>query len=164
MESFRVGVIGLGVGEQHAIGVLRHPRATLAVIADRDPAKLAEVGGRFPGVRRSGDADAVLTDPDVDCVVIATYDDAHGAQILTALAHGKHVFAEKPLCYSVEEARRIRAALAAHPGLRLSTNTILRTSQRFRWGKEQCDAGAVGQLFAVGASYQYGRLQKTTAG
>jgi len=164
MGKLRIGVIGLGVGEQHAIGVVQHPRATLAVLCDRDPAKLAEVGARFPGVRQSNDADAVLTDPNVDCVVIATYDDQHGAQILTALGHGKHVFAEKPICYSPDEARGIRAALAAHPGLRLTTNTILRTSQRFRWVKAQCDTGAFGDIFAVEAGYNYGRLHKLTEG
>lgn len=164
MDLLRVGIIGLGVGEQHAIGVSQHPRATLAVLCDRDPVKLEEVSARFPGVRRVRDADAVLADPALDCVVIATYDDEHGEQVLHALAHGKHVFVEKPLCYSPDEARRIRIALAAHPGLRVSTNTILRTSQRFRWVKEQCDAGAFGELFAVEAGYNYGRLQKLTEG
>lgn len=160
----RVGVIGLGVGEQHAIGITQHQRATLAVLCDVDPNKLADVGGHFPGVPLVADADAVLTDPTIDLAVIATYDDQHGAQALKALRYGKHVFVEKPLCYSPDEAREIRAVLAAHPGLRLTTNTILRTSARFRWVKEQCDAGMFGDLYAVEADYNFGRLHKVTEG
>lgn len=162
METIRVAVIGLGVGEQHALGVTRHPRAQLAAICDRDAEKLAEVGSRFPNVRRERDADAVFADPAIDLVVIATYDDAHAAQVLTALRHGKHVFVEKPFATDVADARRIREMLASHPELRLTTNTILRSSARFRWVKAQINAGVFGDLYAVEADYQYGRLHKVT--
>lgn len=160
----RVGVIGLGVGEQHAIGVTEHPRALLVALCDSDAEKLTNVGSRFPGVRCYSDAHAVLKDPAIDLVVIATYDDVHAEHILTALAHGKHVFVEKPLATSVNDAVRISAALRAHPHLRLTTNTILRASARFQWVKAQCDAGAFGELYAVEADYNYGRLHKVTEG
>src|SRR5437588_8714476 len=41
------------------------------------------------------DAQELLEDPDIDLVSVATFDDAHVAQVLSALEHGKHVFVEK---------------------------------------------------------------------
>src|SRR3989338_10410681 len=163
-KRLRTAVIGLGVGEQHAIGCAGHPRCELVALCDRDAAKLAEVGSRFPGIRCETDPNTILTDPAIELVVIATYDDVHAEQILTALAYGKHVFAEKPLATSITDAQRIVAALRAHPHLRLTTNTILRESARFRWVKAQCDAGVFGDLYAVEADYNFGRLWKITEG
>lgn len=163
-NKLRVGIIGLGIGEQHALGSTQHPNATLVALCDHDAAKLAEVGSRFPGVRREANPDAILTDSAIDLVVIATYDDMHAEQALAALAHGKHVFVEKPICTSPAEAIRIRSVLRERPHLRLTTNTILRASARFRWVKAQCDAGVFGDLYAVEADYNYGRLWKVTDG
>lgn len=163
-DRIRCAVIGLGVGEQHAIGYARHPACTLAAICDRDTAKLADVGQRFPDAQRIIEAEAVLTDPEIDVVSICTYDDLHADQILLALAHGKHVFAEKPFCMVPAEAAAIAAALRAHPNLQFSTNTILRASARFRAMRDRVAAGACGELYAVEASYQYGRLEKIVHG
>ena len=73
----------------------------------------------------------MLADPAIDVVSVASYDDAHFAQISAALAHGKHVFAEKPLVTDRAEADKVVALLDADPHLRLSTNVPLRLSPRF---------------------------------
>ena len=58
----------------------------------------------------STDAQAAIVDAAVDAVVIATRHDSHAALVLSALAAGKHVFVEKPLCLSIDELERIAAA------------------------------------------------------
>ncbi|MGH3051197.1 MAG: Gfo/Idh/MocA family protein, partial [Gaiellaceae bacterium] len=93
----RVAVVGLGVGEAHAATYARLPDCELAALCDVDAARLGEVAAQHPGVRTTVDPDELLTDPEIDAVSIASYDDAHFAQVRTALAHGKHVFVEKPL-------------------------------------------------------------------
>jgi len=50
---------------------------------------------------------------DIDAVVIATPDHTHAVAALTAMGHGKHVFVQKPLTYTVEEARALKRAAAA---------------------------------------------------
>ena len=55
-------------------------------------------------------ADAVIDDPDVDVVVIATPHDTHAALVARALRAGKHVFCEKPLALTIEELDDVEAA------------------------------------------------------
>jgi predicted dehydrogenase len=67
--------------------------------------------GRKYGFETSGtDAAEVLRDPGVDAVVITTRHDSHARFVVDALAAGKHVFVEKPLCLSADEQERIAAA------------------------------------------------------
>ena len=160
----RAAVIGLGVGEAHAQTYAEHPETELAGLADIDASRLAEVGAAHPGVRATTDPDELLTDPAIDVVSIASYDDAHFAQVVTALEHGKHVFVEKPLCTRREEAERLRALLADRPEQVLSSNLVLRASPRFRRVKELVDTGRLGRLYYVEADYDYGRLHKLTEG
>ena len=57
----------------------------------------------------------LIQDPGVNTVVIATRHHLHAKQVLAALAAGKHVFCEKPLCLSEEELRSIVAAYVGVP-------------------------------------------------
>jgi len=158
-----VGVIGLGVGEQHARAFAAAPPCRVRALCDFDGARLAAIGRDFPDARRYESADDLIDDPNVAVVSIASYDDHHFAQILRALRAGKHVFAEKPICLTPSELREIREAWRAS-GRRLSTNTILRSSPRFQWLKAAVADGTLGRLYCIEADYVYGRLSKLTDG
>lgn len=67
-----------------------------------------QCGARFA----TTDVDAVLNDAEVDAVLIGTRHDLHGNLALRALAAGKHVFVEKPLCLTREELAAIEAFFA----------------------------------------------------
>jgi predicted dehydrogenase len=160
----RVGVIGLGVGEQHAHAFAAHPECELAAVCDIDPVKLTEVATRLPPVRQLVDANGIIDDPTIDIVSIASNDDDHAPQIVRALRNGKHVFSEKPLCLTRTEMHEIHAAWRGAKGARLSTNTVLRRSARFRWLKNAVDAGRLGRLYSIEGDYVYGRLPKLVSG
>lgn len=164
LRPLRAAVIGLGVGEKLAEAVRAHPHADLHALCDFDPGKRAAVATRFPGVPVSADADALLDDPAVDLVCIASHDNFHCAQTLRALAAGKHVFVEKPFVLDEDEALQVRDALAHHPGLRLSSNLILRRCPRFLDLRQRIRAGELGQLFHLEGDYNYGRLHKILQG
>lgn len=164
MAVLRAGVIGLGVGEQHAVAYAAHPDCEVAAICDLGVERLKQVSARFPAARATTDSTDVLADPEIDVVSIASYDDRHYEQVILALEHGKHVFVEKPLCLHREEAADIRARLASRPELVLSSNLLLRTSPRFVALKQLVDEGRLGTLFYVEADYDYGRLHKLTEG
>ena len=164
MSGLRAGVVGLGVGEQHIAGYASHPGCDVVAICDTDSTKLAEVAARHPQVRSTADPAAILADPDIDVVSIASYDDAHFEQISAALAHGKHVFAEKPLVLYEHEALDLRSMLRERPELSLSSNVPLRMSPRFAHVRDRIVAGDFGAVFHMEGDYDYGRRHKLVDG
>ena len=163
MSKLRAAVIGLGVGEEHIAGYEAHPDCEVVAICDVSTERLAEVGERHPGPRRTDRPDELLRDPEVDVVSVASYDDAHFEQVKTALEHGKHVFVEKPLCLHQAEAEQIHALLREHSDLRLSSNLPLRASPRFVRLRELIESGELGDIYYLECDYDYGRLQKITS-
>jgi predicted dehydrogenase len=163
-QGIKAAVIGLGVGERHIGGYESDPRCEVVALCDVDERKLAEVGSRHPGKRLTADPRQVLEDPAIGVVSIASYDDAHSEQVLAAVAAGKHVFVEKPLCLLDAEFQAIDAALLEHPEVRLSTNFVLRRAPQFLELKGRIEQGLLGRLYYLDGDYNYGRLQKITDG
>lgn len=159
-----VGVIGLGVGKEHLRACLEHPDCADVWACDLDGQKLEEAKKEFPKLKRvSTDASDILKDPAVDIVCIASYDNFHCQQILTALKNGKHVFVEKPVCLNLTEAIEIREAVAKSR-LKISANHIMRSYPRFTWLKRAIEKGELGRLYLLEGDYNYGRIEKIING
>ncbi|MFN0161685.1 MAG: Gfo/Idh/MocA family protein [Burkholderiales bacterium] len=160
-----VAVIGLGVGEQHAMAWSRETAVGRVWLVDLDPERAREVCSRVERSAVAGSYANLLGDPRVAAVSIASFDDDHFAQACAALEAGKHVFVEKPLCRSLAEAERLHALWRAAAGrLHLDCNLVLRAAPLYVWLRERIADGALGDLFAVDGDYLYGRLAKITAG
>lgn len=156
-------MIGLGVGEQHARAFAAHPSCRVMALCDRDSAKLDALAPAFPGARRYSRAEDLIDDPSLSIVAVASQDNDHHRQVVRALEAGKHVFSEKPLCLRADELCAIDRAWRTS-GRRLSTNTVLRRSPRFRWLQDAVRSGRLGRLFSIEADYVYGRLHKLVHG
>ena len=78
------------------------------------------------GVKTFRHFDEVLADPAVDLVVLATPNDLHAPHAIQALAAGKHVVTDKPMCLSIAEADQMIAASQAH-------DRLLSVFQNRRW-------------------------------
>ena len=63
----------------------------------------------------------ILNDANIEAVVIATRHHLHSRQVLEGLSAGKHVFCEKPLCFTEDDLRAIVCAAAQNPRLLLMT-------------------------------------------
>lgn len=160
----KAGIIGLGVGERHVAGYEADPRCKVTVLCDLDAAKLSDVAGRNPGRRLTTDANDVLSDPAIDLVSIASFDNFHRDQIITAIANGKHIFVEKPICQFDEEFDAIVDALARNPQIKLSSNLILRRTPRFVELRRRIQSGALGDIYHLEGDYDYGRVHKILTG
>jgi predicted dehydrogenase len=164
MRRLKAGVIGLGIGEQHVLGYLKADSVDVAALCDIDETKRASARQKYQQCKIYTSAEELIADPEIDVVSVASYDQDHAKQVIMAIQAGKHVFAEKPLCLNEIELEEIRQALAQNPSLRLSTNTILRQSPRFKDLKNRIENGEMGRTYYIDAAYNYGRLIKMKTG
>lgn len=103
-----VGVVGYGYWGPNLVRNLADlPDAKLVAVCDLRTERLAAVETRYPGVRITDRFDELLRDPRIDAVAIATPVSHHFRLAMQALIAGKHVFVEKPIAASAEEARRL---------------------------------------------------------
>jgi UDP-2-acetamido-3-amino-2,3-dideoxy-glucuronate N-acetyltransferase len=117
----------------------------LAAVFDVDrAAAVAQTEGR-PGVVAAGDIGAVLDDPEIDAVAIATPAESHAELARAALAAGKHVFVEKPMCLDIADGNSLIGQAQA-AGLTLMVGHLLRYHPAFRALLAAVRAGAIGRL------------------
>ncbi|KKB83710.1 hypothetical protein VW29_13530 [Devosia limi DSM 17137] len=149
MDKLRIGVIGLGwFGEIHCETIIGLPNLELAALCTRTEDRLAALGDRFGVAKRYQDYNDMLADPDIDAVSICTMWDQHTEPAIAALKAGKHVFLEKPIASTVEDAHKIVAASKEAKGI-LFIGHIVRFNPRYRAAKQAVDAGRIGKIVAM---------------
>ena len=108
MDRLGFGIVGLGnitVGTI-APAMLELAECELIAGTSRDQGRADAFAERFGARRAYDDYDAMLADPDVQAVYIATPNALHGQQTVAAARAGKHVWCDKPLALSRAEAVR----------------------------------------------------------
>ena len=127
-------------------------------LAGREPARRAvdehyakqKNSGKYQGCKTYADFRELLAKEDVDAVMIATPDHAHAVITMAAIKRGKHVYCEKPLTYSVEEARTVaEAAKKAKVATQLGNQG--QATQEARILCEMIWSGAIGPVREVQA-------------
>jgi predicted dehydrogenase len=116
-----VAVIGAGAFAQafHLPNLQRIEGCHLEAVAARTGSSAKQTGERFRARYCTTDLDAILADPKVHAVVVATRHNLHAAQTLAALDAGKHVFVEKPMAMTLADCEAI-CTKAADKGLLVS--------------------------------------------
>ncbi|MDO4366281.1 MAG: Gfo/Idh/MocA family oxidoreductase, partial [bacterium] len=102
--------------------------------------------------RAVADFRAVLADPSIDMVCIATPDHWHAYMAVEAMKAGKDVYCEKPLTHTVEEAKAVMAAAAKY-GRILQTGAIQRSGIEFRTACMVVRNGGIGRVSLVDVNY-----------
>lgn len=145
-DSTRLGVIGAGNWGKNLLRAFSSlPGAELIVVSDTDEAARARAEQQVPGVRTVSEASAVLADPSIDAVAIATPAVTHANLVIQALEAGKHVFVEKPMCLSSDEATRVQRVAASHSQV-LMVGHLLEYHPAVDKLKELVDSGELGAL------------------
>lgn len=108
MNELRIGLIGTGgIGRTH-IERINTKLQGGKVVACADPA--AEFGKSVAqqfGIKSYDDPNAMITDPEIDAIIVCTADDYHEQYVLAAIKAGKYVFCEKPLAPKADGCKRI---------------------------------------------------------
>ncbi|GLY77532.1 inositol 2-dehydrogenase [Actinoallomurus iriomotensis] len=143
----RVALIGLGrMGRVHARNLAGRCRsAELAAVADAD-AGMAEAAGAEFDVPWTTDAGALLDDPTVDAVAVATPTAAHADLVVRAARAGKHVFCEKPIALDRPATVRAVEAVAA-TGVRFQIGFHRRHDPDWVAATRRIHAGEMGEPY-----------------
>lgn len=108
------GVLGPGeIAGDFVDALTRHTRQRVVAVGSRNGERAAAFGQRHGVPHVHTGYDALVADPDVDIVYIATPHSEHTRNALTAIEAGKHVLIEKPIATTAANARRIFDAAAA---------------------------------------------------
>ena len=141
-------VIGLGrIGRLHAENLrFRVEGAKLVAVADVIPELAKEVGERL-GVDYYTDPTKVYERKDIDAVVIATPTFLHKEMIIESLKSGKHVFVEKPMTVTSQEAREVINYVRAS-GRKLMVGWMRRFDPEYARAKRIVEEGGIGKVIS----------------
>jgi predicted dehydrogenase len=142
LTTAHIGVGGQGGGNLGEIGSFKEVEVT--ALCDIDANNLNGAAGKFPKAQKHRDWRRLFdTQKDFDAVVISTPDHHHALASLAAMQLGKHVYVEKPLAHTIEEARKMKE-MAAHMKVVTQMGNNGHAGEGLRLWKEYIDAGAIG--------------------
>ena len=118
LRVLSIGVVGT-IGRKDRREIAGHPDAEIVGLCDVDANALANAAAEVPGAFTCRDYRAAFADhsDEFDAVIVSTPDHSHAPIMLTAFAHDKHVYGQKPLVHQLEELVMMERALAAKPDL-----------------------------------------------
>jgi predicted dehydrogenase len=152
MTRLRFGVIGLGYWGPNLVRNLHEVEdAELVWICDRRADALRKISQRYPAARCTERLEDLLEDRTLDAVLIATPVSTHFPIAAAALSHGKHVFVEKPLAASSQEAEAL-IAMAEHAEVVLMPGHTFIYSPPVNMIRELIQAGDLGDVYFVSTS------------
>ncbi len=160
-ERLRIGVIGCGgqaTGHMRALVKMRESDNCDVVSVCDVYDKRAEQAAQLTGGKIVKDYRKLLEQPDIDYVLIATPEHWHHQMILDALSAGKHVYTEKPMTQTVEQAKHVIAKTKAHPKLKLQVGVQGMSDDSYETAHRYIQEGALGKV--VLAQIDYSRNHK----
>jgi predicted dehydrogenase len=152
LEPVRVAVVGLGYWGPNLVRNLQeHPSAEIVAVCDKREEALAKISKRYPAVRTTTRLEEVIASDDIEAIAIATPVSTHHPIACAALSAGKHVFVEKPLASSTEEALDM-AALADRNGLVLMPGHTFLYSPPVNCIRDMLRTDALGEIYFISMS------------
>jgi 1,5-anhydro-D-fructose reductase (1,5-anhydro-D-mannitol-forming) len=150
----RWGIIGCGnVTEvKSGPGFQKATDSSLVAVMRRDAEAAADYARRHGVPRWYAEADALVDDPDVDAVYIASPPGSHLEHALRACRAGKPVYVEKPMARNYTEAVTMRDAFAA-AGVPLFAAYYRRALPRFLETRALIESGALGRVSSVACAF-----------
>jgi predicted dehydrogenase len=143
----RIAVIGYGYWGPNIVRNLHSlDSCDVVAVCDKSQAALKSASRLYPGIQLTTDLADVLTSPHIDAVAIVTPVWTHFALAKAALENGKHVFLEKPLTSTTEQAEEL-IELADRKNLKLMVDHTFLFSGPVTKIRELVDSGALGALY-----------------
>ena len=141
-----IGVDGKGSTDVREMSKL----GNIVALCDIDDKSLEKSALRYPSAKTFNDYREMLSEmeKDIDAVTVTTPDHSHAPASVMAMKLGKHVYCQKPLTWSVYEARRMRE-IAAEKGVATQMGNQGTSEDGFREAVEVVRSGALGKVSEV---------------
>jgi len=159
-KTLRIGLVDVGAAAQinHIPALKRIEDFELVALCDRDAEKGARVAQKFQIPKSYGRIEELLSDEEVDVVDLCTPNYLHAPMAVAALEAGKHVFCERPLSRSADEAAAMVKAAKKHERV-----VMCSVQHRFRPDaqllRKFVEKGDLGEIFFVKAGWLRQRTQ-----
>lgn len=151
MKKLNIGIVGLGrLGKEYAKNIthLVHNANLVAACSLReDELNFAEDYLNVPNLYTS--YEEMLTNKEMEAVVIVTSTDQHADQIIKAVEAGHHVFCEKPLAINLEDCYRVEEIVNKYPNRITMLGFVRRYDPSYVDAKLKLDQGLVGIPFFI---------------
>lgn len=154
-DKLRVGVIGCnGMGWSNIRSMMKMDDVECVAICDVDANVVAKRVKDYAEIRSNEvqtyeNHEDLLANGNIDAVVIGTPDHWHCKIFCDALEAGKHVYCEKPLANSIEEAYIMRRAAAQHPDLMVQIGQWQRSGPHYQEAIDIVRSGDLGNIRLV---------------
>src|SRR5215208_4835441 len=111
-NKLNIASIGvMGKGESDLGGCAKSKDVNIVALCDTDDSSLEKAKSKYPGAKTYNDFRKMLEEQkDIDAVTVSTPDHMHAPAAMMAIKMGKHVYVQKPLTHTVEEARKLTLA------------------------------------------------------
>ncbi len=142
-EKLNIGIVGVNSRGRANTGGVRSEN--IVALCDIDDNYLNQASKQFPKAARFNDWRKLCEQKNIDAVVISTADHTHAAAAVAAMRSGKHVYCEKPLAHTVEEARIVRETYRASK-VATQMGTQIHATDNYRRVVELVQSGAIGTV------------------
>ena len=145
--QINMAVVGYGYwGPNIVRNVLERPELDMLALCELDADRAAKFTARYGAIPTVTDFDAMLADPRVDAVCVATPPRTHHALARRALLAGKHVLVEKPLATNAQDAEEL-VLLAEERGLTLMPGHTFLYSPPVNKIQRLIESGDLGEVY-----------------
>ena len=152
---FRIGIIGAGhIAEKMAATINGMPEAEAYAVASRQYGKAAAFAGRFGFAKAFGSYEALVEDPAVDLVYVATPHSLHYDHVRLCLGHGKAVLCEKAFMANAREAEEV-TRISEENNVFLAEAIWTRYMPFRKTLRDIVDSGAIGRPMMLSAHLGY---------
>ena len=146
---FKVGVIGCGYWGPNLIrNFTQLSRSDVTRVADLNEDRLQHMKGLYPKIETTTNYREIISDPDIDIVAVATPVHTHHKFAREAISAKKHVFVEKPIASSSEEAEEL-IFRSKKNGVKLMVGHTFLFTAAVRKMKDIINSGELGEIYYI---------------
>lgn len=150
VKNRKINIAGIGIGSMGEADCARWSEENVVALCDVDDRAAKKTRERYPQAKYYHDYRVMLAEmgDQIDAVSVSTPDHMHYPIALAAMQLGKHVYVQKPLTHTIQEARHLREAARIHK-VKTQMGNQGHSNETTRICKEWLNAGLIGDVKRV---------------